>query len=1248
MSGQPYIHTPSGKRIRIGSKRAGKLLRKRVPWYTVTIVSECEWAESTVPTVQVIEGGSVTIPLNITMGADYTYVGAIGGTVTEDGLTVDNVTADVTVKLVPAKEPYVITIESLCDWASTESGSYYGFEGQSAIIPVILTDGADDTTISVSEGILSNGSIVIDDIHSDVDVAINPAKVQIIPDLSNTENILDIVPSVTYGVPTSTVEFTVTYADGHGPDDVAMPGGTFVGNTLTYVIPEDTWSVRPAITDSISNIEVLIGSGESSRGDIPLNTYYNYSLSEQLYEAAEIGAIGTIKTLAFNIVTRDSSTRTIDIYMAHTNKTAFSSYNDWVAMSDSDKVFSGTIYCGTTGWHELTLTTPFEYDGHSNLLIMVDDNTGSYNSSGYFATFDGTKDATLYIYNDNTNYSPESAATYGGTKTTSKNQLKMVISGERLYTITIDSSACPWASTEIDSAIVRLGDTLSIPVTLSNGADFSTISVSDGTVVNGAIVLTNIQSNVNVVISPTKVQIIPDISSTDRVIAITPSVIYGVPGDTATFTVTYADGYGDEDVTVPGGSFDDSTMSYLVPSDVWYIYPKIEDVYDNREITIGNESSSTGYYPIRNGYYYTACEQIITANEIGTAATIKSISFKVPQYSSSSPTIRCIDLYIKHTNKTQFSSTTGWIIPSDDDKVYSGLIYIGATGWYEMQLNKPFVYNGSDYLLIALIDNSGESLAGIYFSTISSSSNKVLYASNNDAPYTQEKLSLTTGTRSNYRTYWKMILSNKPVERSETTIGLGIGPVIHSLYIYAQVSRQYAIKQQIILANEVNMAGLITKLSLYVSYVSSGNRNVDVYLGYTNVSSYASASNMITQPASNVVFSGTLNMSHIGWLEIPLDTPFNYDGVNNLLVTINDKTGTGLSTDARVYGYQVDGNSRFISKYNSSAYDPADSNTLRYGTGYTSQFCMVANLTFKTDSPVYTVSIETNCTWVSPRTTHISTTEGNSVTVPITFTDGADSSTITISGGTLVNGAIVVSDIQSDVTVTINPAKVQVNASLLDTNVITAISPTCQYVSPGDTAQIICTYASGMSASDATVSTGTITGNTWYIPTSSANWVISASAYAAGSGYTYFKLDITAIRSGSIVQLSELELYNNSGTKIPLIYVAGTGGYSSSEGGENLYDGNTSTKFCASFPSEGVYQICRTATPELVAYYTLTTANDTASNSGRNPKTWTLCATNEPTSSRTDSSWVVIDRRENDTTMQAVNYTPYTFTVNGG
>ena len=66
--------------------------------------------------------------------------------------------------------------------------------------------------------------------------------------------------------------------------------------------------------------------------------------------------------------------------------------------------------------------------------------------------------------------------------------------------------------------------------------------------------------------------------------------------------------------------------------------------------------------------------------------------------------------------------------------------------------------------------------------------------------------------------------------------------------------------------------------------------------------------------------------------------------------------------------------SLFISKYNSSAYDPADSNTLRYGTGYTSQFCMVTNLTFKTDSPVYTVSIETNCTWVSPRTTHISTT----------------------------------------------------------------------------------------------------------------------------------------------------------------------------------------------------------------------------------------------------------------------------------
>ena len=69
---------------------------------------------------------------------------------------------------------------------------------------------------------------------------------------------------------------------------------------------------------------VQVGDGTSTSSYLPGYSYYNYSLSQQIYTAEEIDASGNITSIAFYNGGAEKS-RKFDIYMAHTTKTAFDS-----------------------------------------------------------------------------------------------------------------------------------------------------------------------------------------------------------------------------------------------------------------------------------------------------------------------------------------------------------------------------------------------------------------------------------------------------------------------------------------------------------------------------------------------------------------------------------------------------------------------------------------------------------------------------------------------------------------------------------------------------------------------------------------------------------------------------------------------------------------------------------------------------------------------------------------------------------
>ena len=176
----------------------------------------------------------------------------------------------------------------------------------------------------------------------------------------------------------------------------------------------------------IAKAEIVeIGDGGTSTNSyLPNYEFYNYSLTQQIYTADEIGTAGTINSIAFYY--GGTATRTLDIYMVNTTVSAFSGNSDWITVTAADKVYSGSVTYTASAWNTFVLNTPFEYDGTSNLAVIVDDNTGSYVSSIASYVFDATGMA-LRIYSDGTNYDPLAPPTGSGAVLNVKNQIQLDI-----------------------------------------------------------------------------------------------------------------------------------------------------------------------------------------------------------------------------------------------------------------------------------------------------------------------------------------------------------------------------------------------------------------------------------------------------------------------------------------------------------------------------------------------------------------------------------------------------------------------------------------------------------------------------------------------------------------------------------------------------------------------------------------------------------------------------------------------------
>ncbi len=422
-----------------------------------------------------------------------------------------------------------------------------------------------------------------------------------------------------------------------------------------------------SVTSEVTDIIEIGADGIMGSSDIPTCTYNRFSLSQQIYTPQEIGEAGNIQSISFYNRSSNECTRYLDVYMVNTSKSSFTSNTDWVAVTSANKVFSGSVKFLRNAWTTITLITPFLYDGQSNLLLVVDDNSGDDQNGG--VTFDvyNTTGQTLsvdqYYQADNPDPAAPSNIEDGQLRDV-KNHIKLAI--------TPTAEVFPPMPTDLTCT-----DLTSQTATLQ--------WTETGTATAWQICIDDDEANL--------------ISTTEN-----PFTLTGLTEDQSyTVKVRAVDGAGHK-----------SSWSDLI------------SIAPTGKIRIGSGTGVNERLPLYTYFKNSLSQQIYTASELGNAARFISIDFYCSRDVDNDQDIA---IYMVSTDKSSFDSKSDWIPVTDDNLVFSNQSTHLEKGWNTFAFDNPFDYDGDSNVAIMVDAHSEDTQNGPAFLAYPAPSQAISYIS---------------------------------------------------------------------------------------------------------------------------------------------------------------------------------------------------------------------------------------------------------------------------------------------------------------------------------------------------------------------------------------------------------------------------------------------------------------------------------------------------------------------------------------
>ena len=229
----------------------------------------------------------------------------------------------------------------------------------------------------------------------------------------------------------STTSVTLAGLDGNTTYDVRVKANCGATSSA-WTTGQFTIDCQNSIQASIDR---TIGDGSTTNSYLPFYGTYNYSYSQQIYDAAELNIpAGPITEISFYCSTAPTSTTTGDIriWMANTTKSTFANNTDYIDPSTLTQVaYVEGNRPFTTGWNTFTLSQPFMYDGTSNLVVAYYEGYNTWNGGSFWAQ-STTDNKSIAHYSDTysaVSYSDPANATGSKYFNKYRSDIKLVGSG---------------------------------------------------------------------------------------------------------------------------------------------------------------------------------------------------------------------------------------------------------------------------------------------------------------------------------------------------------------------------------------------------------------------------------------------------------------------------------------------------------------------------------------------------------------------------------------------------------------------------------------------------------------------------------------------------------------------------------------------------------------------------------------------------------------------------------------------------